>query len=145
MSLRVGILVVTAMVANSPCLAKDPVTPHFVDQSGSPRMMPEILRNIDEHSGFDHGFRVSYVTCGTGCGSYWFVNRRTGEVIAAPDPSTGPEEIVWDLLTSVGSNIVTVIYGRSDAVGVHCRARMYRLVAAKFMPVGEAQSLECPN
>lgn len=91
-------------------------------------------------------YSQSVIACGTGCISYWIVDRRTGAIMDLP-PGARDAEYVYDVQGRRNSEVVRVIYGSSpthdlDAV---CKARSFRLRGTRFTPIGGFSRARCPG
>ncbi len=114
---------------------------YFVDGSRDPTLLAEVVRRADPRASFAGRFAQAFVPCGTGCGSYWFVDRRSGAVIAAPNESRDGET-VSDVASRIDSSVVRVAYGPADGVGA-CTARRYRLAGVRFIGLGKRMASPC--
>src|ERR1700742_4070272 len=66
-------------------------TPHrlqsarFFYEPESASLLRAVRENMEKAITFNGHFSQSYVSCGPGCGTYFFVDRQTGGVVAAPE------------------------------------------------------------
>jgi len=107
-------------------------------------LLAAIRKNTSRKIDFNHRFSLSYVDCGTGCGSFWFVDRRTGGVIEAPT-SARDDEDTWDVRARQDSDTITVIYGPRDPVGAKCSSQHFRWSVRKFVPIDRRSATKCPG
>lgn len=108
-----------------------------------------LLKAIDEHTGdkidFNRRFSLTFVPCGIGCGSFWFVDRRTGGVIEAP-PTPLEAEGTWEVEARPDRDVIRVIYGpRDGGIGVRCTARHFRWSGKKFVALDQRAVILCPQ
>ncbi|QKR99207.1 hypothetical protein F9288_05730 [Sphingomonas sp. CL5.1] len=130
-------------VVDATTAQRPPPTPHFVD--GSNYAVPrEIVEAADRIPSFNRTYVQSAVSCGTGCTSIWFYDRKTGVVLGSPDESQDGESLD-DVKSTADSDIVTVTYSPSDGVGDNCSARSYRLTGYKFRPVSPRRPVKCEH
>jgi hypothetical protein len=111
-------------------------------------------RNLDVRAVREHTERSvtiaghysqSIVGCGTGCVSFWIVDRRTGAIIDLPSGARDAE-FVYDVRGRRDSDIIRVIFGTNpanDPTGV-CRARSFRLRGTRFIAAGGISPARCP-
>jgi hypothetical protein len=116
---------------------------YFVDPANRHVDIQSIREHTDRTVTISGHYSQSAVGCGTGCMSFWIVDRRTGAIIEAP-PSSREIEIVDDVRGRMDSDIVEIIYGRRDGVG-NCRARNYRLRGTRFTVLGGYFPTPCPG
>lgn len=110
---------------------------------------PELLRRIQETAegtiSFAGHFSTAYVSCGTGCGSYWFVDRRNGAVIPAPDEAADGQ-MAWEIETSHDSDVVEVTYGSRDGTSTGgCAKQSFRWTGAEFVEAKPKELRTCPS
>lgn len=115
----------------------------FKDGAENQYLLAAIARGMDKGITFDRHYSAAYVSCGVRCGSYWFVDRRSGVVIELPERSAS-DQIVYDFNASRTSNIVRVVYGPRDGVGQRCEAQSFRLTPSGFKPFNR-RSVACPR
>ena len=122
--------------------------PSFFMQHGhDAALLGGIDRYTDDKIAFNRRFSLTFVPCGIACGSFWFVDRRTGGVIEAPT-TTGPiaSEDTWDVEAKPDSNVIRVIYGpRDPVVGARCTARHFRWTGKAFAPLDQSTAILCPE
>lgn len=142
-----GIVLAAIALAGSPAHASPALKrPSFFIQPGND---VTLLKGIDRHTGdkidFNRRFSLTFVPCGIGCGSFWFVDRRTGGVVEAPHTPLEAEDI-WEVEARPESNVVRIIYGpREGGVGVRCAARHFRWSGKKFVPLNQRAVILCPQ
>ena len=122
--------------------------PSFFMQPGQ---SASLLKGIDRYTAdkidFNRRFSLTFVPCGIACGSFWFVDRRTGGVIEAPT-TTGPiaTEDTWEVEAKPDSNVIRVIYGpRDPVIGARCTARHFRWTGKAFTPIDPLAVILCPE
>lgn len=93
---------------------------------------------------FNVHFSQSYVPCGTGCGTYFFVDRWTGGVITAPEGSP-PSETAWEVAAKPSSDVIKVTFGPMDGVEHGCTEQHFRLVKHKFAAIDTRAAIGCPK
>jgi hypothetical protein len=110
---------------------------------------PELLREIGERMtadvDFARDFSSAAVPCGTGGTSFWFVNRRTGEVMEAPDAGVPERQTLIDGQTRGDSDIATLIYAERDGMSGRCSSRRFRWTGRAFDRLGGSQAVRCPD
>jgi hypothetical protein len=118
---------------------------YFVNGDSNPELLRQIQLSVEEEIGFAEHYSMAYVGCGTGCGSYWFVDRRSGAVMQGPaDPSE--EQMIWDLKTNPESDVVEVIYGPRDGIpSAACSAQSFVRANEKFEASSPPTQVACPN
>lgn len=107
-------------------------------------MLRAVRAGMEKGITFNRHYSRSYVSCGLACGTYFFVDRRTGGVLAAPKGSP-PREITWDVISKRSSDVIEVIYGPSDGVGSVCSKQKFRLLGHKFVAVDKRSGTRCPD
>ena len=118
---------------------------HFVAGGANPALLEGVREHTADRIDFARRFTLTFVPCGIGCGSFWFVDRRTGGVIAAP-PAKVDGEDTWEVEAKPDSNVIRVIYGpRDGGFGVRCAARRFRWSGKAFVPVDERAVILCPE
>jgi hypothetical protein len=118
---------------------------HFASGGENPELLRQIQLNVEERIGFARHFSVAYVGCGTGCGSYWFVDRRDGAVTQGPeDPSV--DQMIWDLETHPESDVVKVTYGPRDGIpDAGCSAQSFVWNGREFEASSSLGRVACPR
>src|SRR4051812_24908111 len=117
----------------------------FVDPANSPLGVQVVREHTERRVTLAGHYSQSIVGCGTGCVSFWIVDRRTGAIIDLP-PGARDAEFVYDVRGRRDSDIIRVIFGTNpanDPTGV-CRARSFRLRNTRFIAVGEFSPARCP-
>jgi hypothetical protein len=139
--------VLLAAISASPAGASSKLKrPSFFMERGNP---PSLLEFINERTedriAFNRHFSLTFVPCGTGCGSFWFVDRRTGGVIEAPT-SPFDAESAWDVRARPTSDVITVTYGpRTSIRAERCFARRFRWTGKTFVPLDLRKLARCPG
>ena len=139
-----------AIVASLVSIFSGQPTPHrlqiarFFYDSESGTLLRAVRVNMENAITFDGHFSQSYVSCGLACGTYFFVDRRTGGVITAPEGNP-PAEITWDVATKRDSNVIKVTFGPMDGVGPGCVEQHFRLSGHKFFAVDRRLAISCPK
>ena len=93
---------------------------------------------------FNGHFSQAYVSCGLGCGSYFFVDRWTGGVVATPKGNP-PTEMTWEVSSKRDSDVIKVVLGPMDGVGPGCTQQHFRLSGHKFVAVDRRAAIGCPK
>src|SRR5690242_14054188 len=89
------------------------LTPHrlqsarFFYEPESASLLQAVRESMDKAITFNGHFSQSYVSCGPGCGTYFFVDRRTGGVVTAPEGNP-PEITTWEVAARRDSNVIRV-------------------------------------
>ncbi len=118
---------------------------HFVDGRKKDRNLLAMIRDgMAKKIDFDGRYSSSTVSCGAACNTFWFVDRNTGGVIAAPE-SGAAGEFTWDVVTKPDSNIVQLIVGPMDDVGAKCASLSYRWTGKAFIAAGKRSGVMCPG
>lgn len=118
---------------------------HFVDGRKTDRSLLAMIRQgMAKRIDFDGRFSSSTVSCGAACNSFWFVDRHTGGVIAAPESQVS-DEITWDIVTKPDSDLVQLIVGPMDGVGAQCASLAYRWNGNAFVAAGKRSRMKCPG
>jgi hypothetical protein len=133
----------TITYAQSPSSLRPPT--YFVDgRKADPPLLSLIQQGMDETGG--KWLASSVVSCGTACDSFWFVDRRTGAVAAAPKNSfTTGYEFILGARTKRGSDVVSVIYGTTADATDKCLALRYRWAGGKtFDRISTMLPVRCP-
>lgn len=132
---------------SKPPASKGPLSgpTHFVDgRKKDPTLLAMIRQGMAKGIDFDGRFSSSTVSCGTACNSFWFVDRHTGGVFAAPE-SPAADEITWDMVTKPESDLVQLIVGPMDDVGAKCASLPYRWNGHAFVAAGKRSRVKCPG
>lgn len=79
----------------------------FLDGTKNPALLVAIRRAASPEVAFNRHFSSAFVSCGVGCGSYWFVDRRTGGVVQAPEALT-QDVAIWDVQAQATSDTIAV-------------------------------------
>jgi hypothetical protein len=141
-------ILLIALGASAGAAAPDLKRPSFFMEPGNNAALLEgINRYTADKIDFNRRFSLTFVPCGIACGSFWFVDRRTGGVIEAPT-TTGPidTEDTWEVEAKADSNVIRVIYGpRDPLIGARCTARHFRWTGRKFAPLGPLAVIACPE
>jgi hypothetical protein len=117
---------------------------YFASGESNPDLLEQIREGIDNKITFAGHYSMVFVPCGTACGSYWFIDRRNGAVIAAPDRS-GDGQMLSDVKTSVGSNLVEVIYGPPGGFEEPgCSKQSFRWTDHEFEEATPSIPIKCP-
>jgi len=93
---------------------------------------------------FNGHFSQSYVSCGPGCGTYFFVDRRTGGVVTAPEGNP-PTITTWEIAAKRDSDVIRVTFGPMDGVGPGCFTQHFRLTGHEFIAVDKQSGIRCPQ
>ena len=128
-------------IARAPRLV--PAT-YFVDAANSGRDIEVIRRNTDPEADMAGRYSKAIVSCGTGCTSFWIIDRRTGAILEVPESSNAGDS-VDDIRGRKDSDVVRVIYSSSDNSGATCRAQDFRLTGTVFVKLGELAPLACSS
>jgi hypothetical protein len=89
-------------------------------------------------------YSTAVISCGTGCETYFFVDRNSGDVIAYDDDAETSGRMIRDIQTRRDSDILTAIYGNSDGTGGSCFARTFRWTGREFERLSDFRSTPCP-
>lgn len=116
----------------------------FVTGDRNPFLLAAIRRATDREISFDGRYSIAFVSCGTACGSYWFVDRHTGGVIEAP-ASPVDREIIWDIAAQPDSPVLKVTFGPIDSILTACAEQRFRLSGTAFTELGRRRPVECPR
>ena len=117
----------------------------FIEPGNDAALLPAIDRHTGDKVDFNRRFSLTFVPCGIGCGSFWFVDRRTGGVVQAPGSALEPED-TWEVEARPDRDVIRVIYGpRHGGVGVRCAARHFRWSGRKFVPLDRRAVILCPE
>jgi len=117
---------------------------HFVNGRKDPALLAMIRRGMSHRIDFDGRFSSSTVSCGAACNSFWFVDRRTGGVVAAPESQVA-DEFTWDIATKPDSDLVQLVVGPRDGVGAQCARLRYRWNGNAFVATGKRSWVKCPG
>lgn len=118
---------------------------YFTSGSTDGDLLAAIRDRVEPEITFAGHFSVAFVPCGIGCGTYWFVDRRSGAVTQAPGEA-GPGQMTWELQTTPDSEAITVIFGPQDGVAsTGCSTRRYQLVGTGFRALGALERTRCPG
>ena len=116
----------------------------FLDGHQDAALLSAVRSGLEAEITFAHHFSKAYVDCGTGCGSYWFVDRRTGAVVESPNEAPDGQ-MVWDVETRRDSDVVGVTYGARDGASDQCGNQSFRWNGQQFERITELQSVICPR
>jgi len=118
---------------------------HFVDgRKKDPYLLAMIRQGMAKKVDFAGRYSSSTVSCGTACNSFWFVDRHTGAVIAAPE-SAAKDEFTWDIVTKPESDLIQLVVGPMDDVGAKCFGLPYRWTGSAFVVAGKRTPVRCPG
>lgn len=117
---------------------------YFLSGEDNQSMLAAIRRNVEPKIGFNGHYSIAYVECGTGCGSYWFVDRRDGAIVASPNLSADGQ-MVWDVAAKRESDVLKVTYGSQDGSTDHCVVQSFRWTGYAFEQLSEKQAIDCPE
>ena len=107
-------------------------------------MLRAVREGMEKGISFNGHFSQSYVSCGLACGTYFFVDRWTGGVIAAPQGSP-PSVMVWDVATKPNSDVIMVTFGPMDGLDYGCAEQHFRLSKHKFVAIDTRAAVRCPK
>jgi hypothetical protein len=116
----------------------------FIDGQKNSTLLSAIRDGADPKITFDGHFSGAYVACGTGCGSYWFVDRKTGGVAEVPG-STVEDQIIWAVGAQPSNDTIVVTYGPMDGIPTKCSARHFRWGGKSFVPLDKPSPAKCPR
>jgi hypothetical protein len=119
---------------------------YFVDSANDPRGVHTVGAHMDRDVTLAGHYSQSVVGCGTGCISFWIVDRRTGAILGLP-PGSREAEFVYEVRGRRDSDIIQVIFGSSPTheETAHCRARSFRLRGTRFTAMGDFSRARCPR
>lgn len=107
-------------------------------------MLPAVRDGMEKGIAFDGHYSRSYVSCGLACGTYYFVDRRSGGVVVAPEGSP-PKIVTWDIAANPASDVIKVTFGPMDGVGPGCFEQHFRLVGHRFAALDRRAAIRCPK
>lgn len=107
-------------------------------------LLHAVRENMDKAMTLNGHFSQSYVSCGLGCGTYFFVDRRTGGVVSAPEGNP-PTVTTWEVAPKRESDVIRVTFGPMDGVGPGCFAQHFSLTGHKFVAVDNGSATRCPK
>ena len=117
----------------------------FFYEPGYHQMLAAVRAGMDQRVNFNHKYSSSYVSCGPGCGTYFFVDRSNGGVVGVPEGEP-PEVTTWDVISKPESNIITVTFGPlSGGIGSKCSAQHFRLIRHAFTATNKRRPIRCPE
>jgi hypothetical protein len=116
----------------------------FVNGDRNPTLLSAVREGTDDRVSVDGHLSMAYASCGTGCGSYWFVDRNTGGVIEVPSSSL-EEEMTWDVEARPDSNLIEVTFGPRDGTSSNCSTQQFRLRGTSFETRGPRRPVSCPT
>jgi len=117
---------------------------HFASGEKNLELLKQIQKTVEGTISFAGHYSRAYVPCGTGCGSYWFVDRRNGAVIPSPDEAA-EGQMVWDIKTSHDSDVVDVTYGARDGTSSSgCVKQSFRWTGTEFAEARPREPTSCP-
>ena len=117
---------------------------HFASGENNPELLRQVQETVEGAISFAGHYSTAYVPCGTGCGSYWFVDRRNGAIIPAPDDAADGQ-MIWDINTSHDSDVVEVTYGGRDGTSTGgCAKQSFRWTGTEFAEARRKQPTTCP-
>lgn len=114
---------------------------YFIDGQRDPVLLSAIRRSAERKIGFDRHFSLAFVPCGAGCGSFWFVDRNTGGVVAAPTPREQDLDTL-DVRAAPDSDVIAVTFGPRFESGP-CTAQHFRWGGKRFIPVDRRAPARC--
>jgi hypothetical protein len=118
---------------------------YFVDgRKKDSFLLSMIQKGMAKNVDFNGHYSSSVVSCGTECVSFWFVDRRTGAVVAAPE-SPLKNEFIQDVTSKPDSDVVVVTYGPMDPEAAKCVAQPYRWNGIAFVIAGKRSTAKCPG
>jgi hypothetical protein len=120
---------------------------YFVNAANRRNSVQTVRAHTDRGVTLAGHYSQSIVGCGTGCISFWIVDRRTGATMDLP-PGSRDAEFVYDVRGRRDSDIIQVIFGSSpthDELSSHCAARSYRLRGTRFTALGGFSRAPCPD
>lgn len=116
----------------------------FASGESKPELLRQIQLAVEGDISFAGHYSTAYVPCGTACGSYWFVDRRSGLVFSAPGEA-GDGQMIWDIKTSHDSDVVEVTYGSRDGTNTGaCAKQAFRWIGTKFVEAMPKEPTSCP-
>lgn len=116
----------------------------FVTGDRNPPLLAAIRAGTDAEISFNGHYSIAFVSCGLSCFSYWFVDRHTGGVIAAPE-SAIEAEFTWDIAPEADSDRVKMTFGPRDGIPENCTEQHFRLDGMAFTELGPRRPVECPT
>lgn len=116
----------------------------FFYEPESASLLRAVRKNMEKDITFNGHFSESYVSCGLGCGMYFFVDRRTGGVVTAPEGNP-PTVTTWEVAAKPDSDVIRVTFGPMDGVGAKCFAQHFRLSGHKFVALDKRSAIRCPK
>lgn len=116
----------------------------FFFQPETRAMLSAVQKGMEKRISFNGHFSRSYVSCGLACGTYFFVDRWTGGVVAVPEGSP-PREMTWDVEAQRNTDLIKVTFGPSDGVGPSCSEQNFRLKRHRFVAIDKRSPTRCPN
>jgi hypothetical protein len=116
----------------------------FADGSRNPSLLWAIRHWSRKKIDFDGHYSLTFVPCGTGCGSFWFVDRATGATVEAPTSPIESED-TYDIRVKPDSDVLTVVYGPRDGLHARCFARRFRWTGQRFLALDRRAPAQCPD
>jgi len=120
---------------------------YFVDPSDNQAGVQAVRVHTEPRVTLAGHYSQAIIACGTGCISFWIVDRRTGAIIDLP-PGSRDAEYVYEVRGHRDNDIIQVIFGSSpvhDQMSAHCVARSYRLRGTRFTALGGFSRAPCPD
>lgn len=103
----------------------------------------------DLSKGINFGGHFTYVVfpCGTGCAASWFIDRRTGQMVRAPEGGSAEEAV--SIETRPTSNLVKVVWATSDHDGSgdlrpSCSQQSFVWNGERFRDLSGQVRVNCP-
>ena len=119
---------------------------YFVDPANRQSGVQAVRQHTEPGVTLAGHYSRSIIACGTGCVSYWIVDRRTGAIMDLPRGARDAE-YVYDVRGRRDSEVVRVIYGSNPTYDTDalCKARSFRLRGTRFTPIGGFSRARCPG
>lgn len=141
----VGIFALASLLACSTVTLQELQSARFfVNGNRDKNLLKKIRESTDSEVNFSGHYSMAFVSCGTFCFRYWFVDRRNGGVIEAP-ASSFEHEMTWDVIAKPDSDIINVIFGPDEAKPTGCSVQQYRLSSTTFQEFGPRSPAQCPS
>jgi len=139
-----ALLVLASLIVSGASNAHRLQPARFFYEPENRALLQAVRAGMERALTFNGHYSQSYVSCGLGCGTYFFVDRWTGGVIAAPEGSP-PREITLDVVARRNSDVIKVTFGPMDAVDPGCSEQYFRLLGHKFVASGRRSAIRCPR
>lgn len=115
---------------------------YFADPTNRERDIDIIRENTDAEVTINGHYSQAAVPCGTGCISYWIIDRRTGAIMDLPSGLTDTD-VIYDVKGQIGSDIVEVTYGPVGLSSDACSVQKFKLTGTTFKGIGEVAPATC--